>query len=325
MAVEPFGPSARGVVQKLVLGSAPGPVLEVLDLGATVHRVWVTCGDGVRRNVVLGHRTPEEYLVSKDYVGGTIGRYANRIKGARFELGGELVRLDANEGANQLHGGPVGFDKQVWQVAEHSDDRAVLVLSSPRGDQGFPGQVNARAEFAVLADSVRLTLEAVADAPTILGMTSHVYWNLDGAGTIDAHRLRVPARHYVAVDADGIPLASEPVAGRFDLRDAPRLGDRVLDHNFVLDGAPAATLDSERSGIRMDLTTDQPGLQVYTGDGFDGTRRSTTGVRYGPRAGVALEAQLFPDTPNRPEFGSAVLRPGETYRSHIEWRFGATL
>src|ERR1700712_2021481 len=130
MSLEPFGPSSRGPVQKLVLGSAPGPVLEVLDLGATVHRLWVTGGDGVRRDVVLGHATAEEYLSARGHLGGTVGRYANRIHGARFELDGRTVQLEANEGGNQLHGGPVGFDKLVWEVVDHSQAGATLRLVS---------------------------------------------------------------------------------------------------------------------------------------------------------------------------------------------------
>src|SRR3954454_2375433 len=131
MPLEPFGSSSRGAVQKVVLGSAPGPVLEVLDLGATVHRLWVTGGDGVRRNVVLGHATAEEYLTSKDYVGATVGRYANRIHGARFELEGRTVQLAANEGDNQLHGGPVGFVKQVGEIVETTAEEVTLRLGSP--------------------------------------------------------------------------------------------------------------------------------------------------------------------------------------------------
>src|SRR5690349_2432604 len=139
MSVETFGTSSRGPVHTLLIGSPPGPVLEVLDLGATVHRLWVTGGDGVRRNVVLGHATPEEYLTSTAYLGGTIGRYANRIRGGRFELDGEEIQVATNEGGNTLHGGPVGFDKVVWRVVEHDDDQLALELVSPGGDQGFPG------------------------------------------------------------------------------------------------------------------------------------------------------------------------------------------
>ena len=332
MRAEPFGETGRGPVQKLVIGSEPGPVLEVLDLGATVHRLWVTGGDGVRRNVVLGHATPAEYLESADYVGGTIGRYANRIRGGRFDLDGQTVQLATNERGNALHGGPDGFDKRVWQVVRHNDDQLTLSLTSPRGDQGFPGELIVVAQVETTDEGVRLRYEARTDAPTVVGLTSHAYFNLDGddAGSVADHLLLVAADQYLPVDDTGIPADPTPVEGTgFDLRRPTHLAHRTaeggFDHTFVLSGTgphAAATLASERTHTRMDLFTDQPGLQVYTGTAFDGSRRSTTGRPYRPWDGVALEAQPFPDTPNRPDFGSAVLRPGETWRSLIEWRFG---
>jgi len=330
MHAQPFGESSRGPVQILTIGSAPGPVLEILDLGATVHRLWVTGGDGVRRNVVLGHATPEEYLESVDYVGGTIGRYANRIKAGRFPLDGRTVELATNERGNHLHGGPDGFDRRLWQVARHTDDQLGLRLVSPRGDQGFPGELIVLVVFETTEDAVRIRFEAVADAATVVNLTSHAYLNLDGDGSGSVHDqlLRVRADAYLPVDGHGLPLDPQSVAGTaFDLRQATRLGPRVaatggLDHNYVLDGpGPAAVLDSPATRTRMTLSTDQPGLQVYTGIGLDGTTRSTTGLSYQRSAGLALEPQLFPDTPNRPEFGSAVLRPGETYAARLEWRF----
>src|SRR4051794_26764149 len=286
MPVEPFGPSSRGPVQKIVLGSAPGPVLEVLDLGATVHRLWLTGGDGVRRNVVLGHATAEEYLTSKDYVGATVGRYANRIAGARFELDGRTVRLRPNEGDNLLHGGPVGFDKRVWEVVEHGRDRAVLRLVSPDGDQGFPGTVTVLARFWVTDDALRIVLEATTDAPTVVALTSHTYLNLDGDGTgpVTDQLLRVSADEFVTTDDTGIPGQLAPVEGSpFDLRRPGPLGEVAdVDHCFAITGdgegrQVAAVLDSQATRTRAILVTDQPGLQVYAGKGFDGTARSTTG------------------------------------------------
>ena len=331
MPVEPFGHSATGPVQKVVLGSAPGPVLEVLDLGATVHRLWVTGGDGVRRNVVLGHATAQEYLDSSDYIGATVGRYANRIRAGRFELDGRTVELATNDRGNTLHGGPDGFDRRIWEVVSHAEDHVALRLASPDGDQGFPGNLVAQVRFEVTDDSVRVSLQASSDANTVAALTSHAYFNLDGdsSGRVDDQLLLVDAEEYLPVDDTGIPLDPTPVEGTpFDLRRPTHLGGRIadggIDHNFVLSesrGHPAATLASEATRTRMDLLTDQPGLQVYTGSAFDGTGRSTTGRTYLPGDGVALEAQPFPDTPNRPEFGSAVLRLGETWRSRIVWRF----
>jgi galactose mutarotase-like enzyme len=332
MNVEKFGESRLGPVQKLVIGTEPGPVLELLDLGATVHRLWVTGGDGVRRNVVLGHATPDEYLDSSDYIGATVGRYANRIRAGRFELDGRTVEVGTNDRGNLLHGGPDGFDRRVWEVVSHTADHASLRLDSPAGDQGFPGNLVAHVRFEVTDDSVGVSLEATTDAATVVNLTSHAYFNLDGdgSGPMGEQLLLVAADEYLPVDDTGIPLDRTPVEGTpFDLRRPTHLGPRIedggFDHNFVLSESrehPAATLASERTHTRMDLLTDQPGLQVYTGSAFDGSGRSTTGHPYGPGDGLALEPQLFPDTPNRPDFGSAVLRWGETWRSRIVWRFG---
>ena len=339
MRVESFGKSSLGHVQVLTIGAEPGPVLEVLDLGATVHRLWVTCGDGVRRNVVLGHPGPEDHLISPAYLGGTIGRFANRIGGGRFDLEGRVVQLATNDRGNTLHGGPEGFDKRIWDVVDHGEDHVVLRLVSPDGDQGFPGRLVAEVRFEVDGESVRVSWEATSDAATVVCLTSHAYFNLDGADTIQQHVLRVEAEEFLPVDDTGIP---EPrparVAGTaFDLRRPAELGDRIqdthpqmatqgFDHCFVLDGAgqrPVAALDSGRSRTRLELSTDQPGLQVYTANAFDGTAPSVSGGFHQRWAGVALEPELLPDTPNRPGGEAAVLRPGETYAASVEWRFNA--
>ena len=330
---EPFGECAAGAVRRLRIGTEPGPVLEVLDLGATVHRLWVTGGDDVRRNVVLGHATPQEYLDSKDYLGATVGRYANRISGGRFPLDGEVVQVATNERGNTLHGGPIGFDKQIWHLLEHDREHVTLQLVSPDGDQGFPGELVATARFEVLEDGIGITLSATTDAATVASLTSHTYLNLDGDGTgsIADQVLRVDADEYLPVDDQGLPLDVTPVDGTaYDLRTGSHLEELLtatggIDHNYVLLGKglrAVATVDSPSTATRMVLLTDQPGLQVYTGVSLDGSTRSTEGVAYGPAAGVALEPQLFPDTPNRPEFGSAVLRPGETRTVRVELRFG---
>ena len=285
----------------ITIGEPPGPVLELLDLGATVRRLVV---DG--RDVVLGYATPAEYLASTSYVGGTIGRYANRIAGGRFELDGHEVRVAANDRGNHLHGGPDGFDRRIWDVVEHGPAHAVLRIVSPDGDAGFPGELTATARFEVLEDRVAIDLTASADAPTVVSLTSHAYFDLG-----DDHQLTIPAQEYTPVDPTGIPVGGHaPVAGTpYDFRAARSIGDAPIDHNFVVDGSglrTAAILESPRTSIRLEVRSDQPGLQVYTG---------------GELGGVALEPQSFPDSPNQPDFPSAVLRPGETYRNRIEWVF----
>ena len=335
-------PDGRDVAL-LRIGSEPGPVVEVLALGATVHRLEVACGDGVRRNVVLGHPDVAERLASSDYIGGTMGRYANRIAGGRFVLDGREVEVRTHDRGNSLHGGPDGFDVRLWDVVRHTADEVVLSLTSPDGDQGFPGSVAATVAYRVEGDTVKVLMEATTDATTVVNLTNHAYFNLDGegAGTIDQHVLVVEADEFTPVDATGIPLDGHaPVAGTpFDLREPRALGAalraehpqdvdaRGIDHNFVVRGAGlrrAAVLSSPRTSTRVEVWCDQPGMQVYTGNFLDGTRRSTSGARYRQGDGIALEPQLFPDSPNRPEWPSAILRPGESYRSSLEWRFGST-
>ena len=329
-------------VPLLTIGTAPGPVVEVLALGATVHRLEVTGGDGQRRNVVLGHPDVAERLASGDYIGGTIGRYANRIAGGRFVLDGREVTVGAHDRGNSLHGGPDGFDVRLWDVVSHGPDEVVLSLTSPDGDQGFPGTVEVTVACRVVGDSVSVEMVATTDATTVVNLTNHAYLNLDGegAGTIDDHLLVVEADDYTPVDATGIPLGEHaPVDGTpFDFREAAPLGPAIrgehpqvvdargIDHNYVVRGEGlrrAAVLESPRTRTRVELWSDQPGLQVYTGNFLDGTRRSTGGGRYRQGDGIALEPQLFPDSPNRPEWPSAVLRPGQTYRWSQEWRFAA--
>ncbi len=328
-------------VRILSIGAAPGPVVEVLTLGAAVHRLHVGGGDGVRRNVVLGHPDVAERLASSDYVGGVIGRYANRIAGGTFELEGREVRVATHDRGNSLHGGPDGFDRRVWDVVEHTPEEVVLTMTSPDGDQGFPGTVSATVRYRVEGDAVAVTMEATTDATTVLNLTHHAYFHLggEGAGTIDDHLLRIEADAFTPVDETGIPTGDHaPVEGTpFDLRRSAPVGPAVrsghpqvvlahgIDHNFVLRGAGlrrAAVLTAEATRTSLEVWSDQPGLQVYTGNGLDGARRSTSGGRYRQGDGIALEPQLFPDSPHRPEWPSAVLHPATTYVSLLEWRFG---
>lgn len=324
----------------LTIGSAPGPVVEVLTFGATVHTLEVAGGDGVRRNVVLGHADLEERLASSDYIGGTIGRYANRIAEGRFTLDGREVRVGTHDRGHSLHGGPDGFDARLWDVVAHSADEVVLTLTSPDGDQGFPGSVDVTVSYRVEGDTVAWTTTATADATTVVNLTNHAYFNLDGegAGTSDAHVLTVEADDYTPVDATGIPLGDHaPVEGTpFDFRDPTVIGPAIrtehpqvtdargIDHNYVVRGEGLrrhAALESPRTRTTMELWSDQPGVQVYTGNFLDGTRRSTSGALYRQGDGIALEPQLFPDSPHRPEWPSAVLEPGQTSRCRLEWRF----
>ena len=327
-------------VRRLRIGSPPGPVATVLDLGASLQELEVTCGDGVRRNVVLGHADTAARLASTAYLGSVVGRYANRIAGGRFGLDGHEVHVGTNDRGNTLHGGPDGFDRRVWEVVAHDERRAELELVSPDGDQGFPGTLTVRATYAVEGDTLSLELRATTDAPTVVSLTSHAYLNLDGegAGTVDDHLLAVAADRYLPTGPTGIPTGIEAVDGTpFDLRAPRRLGEvaregheqvmtaRGLDHCLLVPGEGLrrmARLESPRTRTSVELWSDLPGVQVYTGNFLDGTDRATGGGTYRQGDGIALEAQHLPDAPNHPEWPpSTTLRPGETFRAHIEWRF----
>lgn len=325
-------------VERVTIGSAPGVVVDVLTLGATAHRVEVTGGDGVRRDVALGRDTVASLLGVDGFLGATIGRYANRIAAGRFTLDGAPVSVETNDRGNSLHGGTDGWDKRLWSVVSSSSGSVTLSLVSPDGDMGFPGEVTATATYAVEGSTVRITHEATTSAPTVVNMTNHTYFNLDGdgEGTIDGHTLAVYADHYTPVDATGIPLGDHAsVEGTpFDLRtptalgpvlrvDEPQLADAGgIDHNFVVRGSglrPVAVLTSPVTRTSLELLSDRPGLQVYTGNALGGPGRA--GRRYRGGDGIAIEPQLFPDTPNHPAWPSARLVPGEAYCSEIEWRF----
>jgi aldose 1-epimerase len=304
------------------LGSQPGLVLTLDPVGARVVSLVVPV-HGERRDVTLGLADDTAYLADENFLGASVGRYANRIARGELLLDGTAHALATQPAGHTLHGGPDGFDKRTWTLVEAGDAHAVLGLESPDGDQGFPGLVRTAVRYDVGADSVTVSYTATTDAPTVVCLTNHTYWDLSGtrrAGAVDGHRLTVAGSRVVAVDGELVPTGElAPVEGtRFDLRSGTTLGEvGDLDHCFVLDdgadGAPQVRLESPAGDIALELATDQPGVQVYTGDGLKG--------RYEARAGIALEPEVFPDSPHHPEWPSAVLRPGEEHRHVTTWRF----
>jgi len=311
-------------VQIFVIGTAELQAA-VLTRGATLHRLRVSM-PGRSREVVLSLRTPEQRAVSRDYLGVSIGRYANRIAGGSFSLGGVDHELPVNDRGNTLHGGPCGFDRRVWDLLDVGPGHVELGLTSPDGDQGFPGALEVQARFEVHGSVLRTTYRATTDAPTPVNLTSHVYYNLDDlkyAGSVHGQRLRLPAVAYLPVDPSGLPTGEvSDVAGTsYDARSRRRLGDLpALDHTFVVPGEGVremATLESTDGDLRLDLASNQPGLHVYTGAGMG------AGGSPHPRqgTGVALEPQHFPDSVNRPAWPSTILRPGESYLWDSEARF----
>jgi aldose 1-epimerase len=298
-----------------------GVRVRVLSYGGIVQSVEVPDGDGRPADVVLGLADLDGYLAHPEpYLGALVGRYANRIAGARFPLDGRTHALDANNGPNSLHGGELGFDKRVWdaQPVEHG---IRLSRVSPHGEEGFPGRLEVSATYTLDADgALRIAYEAVTDAPTVVNLTNHSYWNLGGSGNAGGHELRIDASRFTPVDADLIPTGVfEDVEGtRFDFRAARKTG-AGYDHNFVLDkgvtDAPVevAELYDPASGRVLTVATTEPGLQLYTADHI--------GAPFAPGEGIALETQHFPDSPNRPGFPSTELRPGQVYRSETVYGF----
>ncbi|NAZ80631.1 galactose-1-epimerase [Kineococcus sp. R8] len=318
--------------------------VRVITYGGIVQSLEVPDSDGDRDNVVLGFDDLEGYVAGNNpgpYFGALIGRYGNRIAGGKFTLDGVEHQLPLNNGPNSLHGGTDSFDKRVWEATPVSGSREVslrLRLVSPDGDQGYPGELTTEVTYT-LDRHQQLTVhyEATTDAPTVVNLTQHTYWNLsgEGSGSIEDHELEIPASRYTPVDATLIPTGElAPVAGTpMDFRRATPVGERIrepfqqilfgqgYDHNWVLDRdtedelEEAATVHDPDSGRTLEILTTEPGLQFYSGNFLDGTLVGTGGGVYRQGDGLALETQHFPDSPNQPGFPSTVLRPGETYET----------
>jgi aldose 1-epimerase len=312
--------------------------IEILPLGASLHRFEVRLADGTWRNIVLGYPNLDGYRTARGKLGMSIGRYANRIAGARFNLVGVDYPLDANEAPNQLHGGSGGFHTHLWEVTGHGTDWVELTLLSPDGDQGFPGELTVTTRYHLIPGGAQVTYHAVTTASTVVNMTTHPYFNLngEGSGATDRHALVINASRYTPTSRDGIPTGEiRDVSGSaLDFRSGPLLGQARdaavdqgiarkggFDHNLVVDGQGLRELCrlTGEDGLTLVMQSDQPALQLYGGSHFDDTQIGTSGHPYPPYAGVALEPQNYPDAPNHPNFPSSVLNPGQEYTSTTRW------
>ena len=327
-----------------------------LASGEPVHRI-VLEGGGLRANVITrgvtiralhldGHDAPltlgfdhlDYYETHSSYFGATAGRFANRIARARFTLDGTEYRLDANDNGQCLHGGSKGFSERLWTVEEAGKSHVVLRLDSADGDMGFPGNLTARCRYELAGEGeFRVTLTAQTDAPTICSMAHHSYFNLEdgGAGPVTDHQMEIRANAYLPVDSLLIPV-SPPARLRgtkFDFREMRRIdaidANASYDHNFCLEGEgegmrSVATLRAPRSGVSMEVLTTEPGLQVFTAPGMEVPVPGLGGRQYGHHAGMCMETQIWPDSPNQPDYPSAVLRPGETLEQRTIYRFSKT-
>lgn len=330
---QPFAMFAGEPVFQATIQSPSGALAQILNWGAVIRDLQIPLADGTLQRVVLGFEQFDPYPAESPYFGALVGRYANRIAHGRFRLDGKDYTLDRNEGGRQtLHGGSKGTSQRLWSIADWSASSVTLALRLLDGDQGFPGAMDVRCTYSFATDStLRMEIEATSDAPTVANFAQHSYFNLDGSDDIRSHRLQIFADAYTPVSEDLIPTGEILPVDRtpFEFRSS-RLIDThppaAYDHNFVLSGAVrdglrhAASLAAD-NGLELQVHTSEPGLQFYDGRMIDPSLIGLEGRHYGPHAGLCLEAQRFPDSPNQPHFPTTVLRPGETYRQRTEFRF----
>jgi aldose 1-epimerase len=344
----PFGTMPDGtVVDAYTLTNDRGMRVRVLTFGGIIQSIEVPDRDGNVGNVVLGFSDLDDYRTKNPYFGTITGRYANRLGKGRFALDGKTYQLATNNGPNALHGGAEGFDKKVWAAREVSAaDAAALELTytSPAGEEGYPGTLAVKVTYRVTdANELAIDYEATTDAPTVVNLTSHSYFNLagEGSGSILDHQLTLNASAFTPVDATLIPTGeiSKVAGGPMDFTRPTTIGARIgdgdeqlvfgrgYDHNWVLDkpvaGAMtlAARVREPTTGRVMEIHTTEPGIQFYAGNFLDASLVGTSGKMYRQSDGFCLETQHFPDSPNKPGFPSTVLRPGETYRTTTIHKF----
>ncbi|HEY4293535.1 aldose epimerase family protein [Luteibacter sp.] len=347
-----FGRTPDGKEVTLVtLTNGHGMTAKILSLGAALYALEVPDRHGKPGDIVLGYPDLKGTFAKPQYFGDTVGRYANRIAKGRFTLDGKAYTVPVNDGPNSLHGGMTGFDKVVWtidKVESGARPSVMLTYVSPDGDQGYPGKLTTTATYTI-DDQDELTIEytATTDAPTIVNVTNHTYWNLagEGSGSVMDQRMMIAGDAYLPTDATAIPTGEvRSVAGTdFDFRKPKAIGrdirdakeqqlvfGRGYDHNWVISRKEAvqprevARVSDPKSGRVLSLWSAQPGLQFYSGNFLDGTTSGKSGGVYRQGDAFALEPQLFPDTPNQPAFGSARLAPGKTYRNLMIYKFSVS-
>ena len=322
----------------------------IIGYGAALQSLFVPDRAGRLADVVLGRDDLEGYLAVRRFLGATVGRYANRIANGRFELDGKQFQLPTNDGTNALHGGLSGFDRKVWRITALGENPAPFVTLSyisADGEEGYPGKLTTEITYSI-TDGTELSVafSATTDRPTVINLTNHSFFNLAGVeagGNILDHRLMIPADDYLLVRPDGIPLGTpaKVAATPFDFREMHRVGARLhdadgqlrirqgYDHNFCLRGGVAreprlaARVEDPASDRAMELWTDQPGVQFYSGNFLDGSVIGKYGRAHRQFDALCLEPQHYPDTPNRPDFPSARLDHGQTYRHTSRYRFSA--
>lgn len=315
----------------------------ITNYGGRLVSLMVPDKDGEFRDVVLGHDSIADYVNIDGNFGALIGRYGNRINQGRFSIDGVEYQLPQNNYGHCLHGGPKGFHHSVWDASQSCDSILTLSLSSPDGEWGFPGNINVEVSYTLTADNaIKISYSATTDAPTILNLTNHSYFNLSGDPSKDILNEIVwfDANGYTPIDSTFMTTGEIlPVEGTpFDFSAPKALGQDInadneqlknglgYDHNMVLTksrnvNAPAVIVKDPESGIKMEVFTNEPGIQFYVGNFLDGTVKGKKGIAYPQRSAICLESQHFPDSPNKPHWDSVVVRPGQVYTSYCEYRF----
>jgi aldose 1-epimerase len=342
-----FGKLADGrEVRQYSLENEAGIVVQIIDYGATVTSLIVPDRNGKMNDVVLGYDSLQGYVDGTAYFGAVVGRYGNRIGKGQFQLDGKQYQLTVNDGENHLHGGKVGFNKVLWNStirAERPDPAVQMQYLSSDGEEGYPGNVALKVTYTLTEkNELRVDYEGTTDRPTILNPTQHSYFNLSGSfqNTVLDHLLMISADGITPVDKGLIPTGEiARVEGTpMDFRRPTAIGTHIndqneqlafgrgYDHNWVLNGdsgrvRKVAELYEAQSGRMMEIITDQPGLQFYSGNFLDGTAKGKNGTVYQRRTGLCLETQAFPDSPNKSQFPSVTLRPGETYHQTTIYKF----
>lgn len=334
---EKFGIMPTGEAASLYTITCGKLTAAITDCGAALVKLLVPDREGNVDDVVLGFDDASGYFPGGAFLGATVGRNANRVKGAAFSLGNQKVILHANENSNNLHSGPDSFNIRLWQVAEHTVSSIRLLLHSPHGDQGFPGNAEISVTYTLEPDgTLRISYDAVSNRDTIFNMTNHSYFNLAGhrnTGKAMDQILTIPGRFFNPDDAEGIPTGElRSVEGTpFDFRLPKPIGQNIeadyeplhlqggYDHNFEVFCNPCAILHDPSSGRTMTVSTDCPGIQFYAGNFLD--ENGKEGIYYGKRAGVALETQFYPDSVNHPEWPQPFVKAGEKYHSETCYRF----
>ncbi len=310
-----FGHCSDGQPVKAVQISSGDVTAKVMEWGATLLDLRLT---GVKRPLTMGFKDFATYEAHGQHVGAIAGRFAGRIAGV-FELDGRRYETTRNDGCATLHGGEHGFGVSLWSLRDHGPDFVEMVIRQPDGLDGFPGEIEARCRYEVSGGELRLSLSATTSAPTICNLAQHSYYNLSGSPIVDDHVLSIAADRYTPLDKALLPIGEVTRCDEArDFHRARRIGTTKLDDHFVLANdrhfAPKLAVTLTGGDVELMVKTTEPGLVVYSADKFPETSGGLSALPYGPRAGICLESQLWPDAPNQPGFPSAVLRPGQTYR-----------